>query len=294
MAWGVPGRPIRLAWRVVANNRADDNRDMRDRDGKNHVLEPSFGPLAPASTAGGAWWRRGPQSRGWLVWVGMLLPLLALAGASFLAIRLRAEGRETRRTEEHLSRVIVEGARVNGLEWEIAWQLVAEGAASGETLSAIADARGTMRESVGELLQGDPEDGDVQALATLYATFDEALQDELNLALSGQAIAARDVDDARVDPAFDLLIDQVGGVRDKHRVYSTAVDTRAFRANLGVLVAMVGAAVVLVFVVGRLRHRVAADRLEREAEERILEDPGPHLDALPRSVGRPRLSPRDE
>lgn len=162
-------------------------------------------------------------------WPFLFTGLIIIAGAVVTIGLLRQYADKNDRSEALLVRLEAQVNQLNALEWQ------AIGAQSVETrlVEEVTVTRAQVELTLAELLRLDINPNDLRRLNQLYRDYTSAVDEEFRLLQVGDLAQAREVDEARVDPAFQLL-EQVLSEIDAD--YSSNVQQAARLANLGTVV----------------------------------------------------------
>jgi PAS domain S-box-containing protein len=142
------------------------------------------------------------SSKKWLVWlVAMMITLSAISGI----LTLHRWSSASRRAVELLSDVEGQASRLNALEWEA----MARKGVNSELKSAYHLTGKRVDRMIDELSQY-VNANDLSAIRIAYREYVQAIGEEYGFLEVKQFALALEVDDAKVDPAYDELVDVIG------------------------------------------------------------------------------------
>ncbi len=143
------------------------------------------------------------------------------------------------------------------------WQVIAEGSISADLKAAIEDGWGEIESALGELRAADAADAaSVEELGGLIARYRSAMSEEFDLVATGQLEAAKEVDEAQVDPAFEELHALVRSLRARFAGQAESERALALASSIATLLFAVG-------VIAVLALRDAGRRATEESEARF-------------------------
>lgn len=142
------------------------------------------------------------SSKKWLVWtIALAITILAISGT----LTLHRWSNASHRAVALLSDLEVQASRLSALEWEA----MARKGVNSELKSAHLLTRKRMDRTLEELSRYVDE-ADFSALRNVYREYVQAMGEEHRLLEAKQFALAIEIDDAKVDPTYDELIDVIG------------------------------------------------------------------------------------
>ena len=142
------------------------------------------------------------SSKKWLVWtIALAITILAISGT----LTLHRWSNASHRAVALLSDLEVQASRLSALEWEA----MARKGVNSELKSAHLLTRKRMDRTLEELSRYVDE-ADFSAIRNVYREYVQAMGEEYRLLEAKQFALAIEIDDAKVDPTYDELIDVIG------------------------------------------------------------------------------------
>lgn len=203
--------------------------------------------------------------RKWFLWIVALMITLASIGG---VLTLHRRSNSNHRVVELLSGIEALANRLSAMEWEAVARegLIAELKRSQQLVRLQLD------QSLDELNR-HVVDEELLAIQTNYRAYAEAIDEEFDLLEQRRIAEAIRVDDEKVDPTYDSLIDLVGHAQLR---YAAASRWTIFAADIGSSLALIVAAVFIGVLFSRY-HQIqrgeqvllAAQNALRESEARF-------------------------
>jgi len=174
----------------------------------------------------------GNPGRKWFLWVVALIVTLGSIGG---ILTLHRWSNDNHRVVELLSGIEALANRLSATEWEAVARkgLIAELKRSQQLV------RHELDRSFEELNR-QVVDEELRALQTIYRAYAEAIDEEFHLLEQRRIAEAIRVDDGKVDPTYDALIDLIGHAQMR---YGAASRSTIFAADLGSSLALIVAAI---------------------------------------------------
>ena len=213
-----------------------------------------------ALSEGGSRWRR--LVAAWLV----LLAGVVMAGVAGLGIiRIHDTADERLELQVLLGQLGTAAYHQSALEW----QAVAEDRLSAPVREERHEVDVAAAELADQLAERDPTSAPARAVQLAFGHYDAAVDREFALLANGELEAAEEVDEERVDPAFDQLSAALEAA-DRH--YGLLADQAARQASLGTALLLLMAAVIIGVLFWRFQRarsravkRVAYQALQHQA-----------------------------
>lgn len=205
------------------------------------------------------------SSKKWLVWTVALAITVSAISAS---LTLHRWSNASHRAVALLSDVEVQAGRLSALEWEA----MARKGVNSELKSAHLLTRKRMDRMLEELSRYVVE-ADFSAIRNAYRDYVQAIGEQYRLLEEKQFAQALEVDDAKVDPAYDELIDLIGQAQNRYAV-SSRWTIIAVDAGSSAVLLLAALSIGLLFSkyeqVRRLKEVLVAEQIAlRQSEERF-------------------------
>ena len=192
--------------------------------------------------------------------------LLAVV-AAFVILSFRESADRARQSQLSVSELGADAHHLSSIEW----RAVAESGVEPEVAEQRAALRLTAQRHLRSLdsLAGDR--GDSTELRRTFATFADAIDDELALVERNRIEEAREVDEQRVDPAFVVLRKALVEVSAREGRDAAAANRRA---TIGTVLSLGLAAALILFLFSYFerKQRRASEKRTRELERQALHD----------------------
>jgi diguanylate cyclase len=214
------------------------------------VEEPATGRVGPSQAVqpaepishGGRWWRR------WLGgWLLLLISLGVAAVTGYGIMRVHDYAAQRGRLNALLGRIETGSRHQSALEW----QAVAEGRLTPELAQQRQAVDATLHDLLTRLRASDPDSSAAQAVSDTFGVYDAAVNDQFQLLAQGELAEAEEVDEQRVDPAFDRLAETLAATG---RHYGAVARQANRQADLGTLLLLMVAAAVIGLLVWRFQR----------------------------------------
>lgn len=164
---------------------------------------------------------------------------------------------------DHQSHVLAALASAANGQSANEWQVIAEGSISADLQAEIDERWGRIESAVGELHAAGAEDAaSVEELGGLIARYRSAMSEEFDLVATGQLEAAKELDEAQVDPAFEELHALINSLRARFDSQAESARTLALGSSIAILLLAVG-------VIAVLARRDAGRHATEESEARF-------------------------
>lgn len=192
----------------------------------------------------------------------ILLTVTAILQLNKLAERNRA-------VVATLARIEGQTQHINALEW----QAIAEKNITSEAIQTIVEIRSQLLATVEGLQAEYPETFVLDRFHTVYGEYVTALDEEIAALQAGDFALAQELDEERVDPGFETLLEIMGEIRGRYEDLAQAAVRWTERGMLVVVLASTLAFLALFWVYARTRYREALaltqQHVLRASEERF-------------------------
>ena len=191
------------------------------------------------------------------------LAVLGIAAAAVLALRFTA-GYEESGTSRSFA---LESAKadlhlINALEW----QAIATGTLSPEVSERRVGATGRLHEELAPIVARSATHSDLE-------TYLAAVEEEFTLLAQGRIHEAKELDEARVDPSFELVVEAVQETAARYHADSSRAHTLGNVTTTAILAASAILISALLWSVersnGRAHALIARETARRESDERL-------------------------
>jgi diguanylate cyclase (GGDEF)-like protein len=190
----------------------------------------------------------GSRSRWWLgAWLLLLVALGVAAATGYGIMRVNDYAGGRGQLTALLSRIETGSRHQSAVEW----QAVAEGRLIPELARERQQVDATMDDLLTQLLAADPDSSAARAVSDAFGVYQAAVDDQFRLLADGELAEAEEVDEQRVDPAFDRLAQSLA-VAGRH--YRTVANQANRRADLGTLLLLLAAATIIGVLVWRFQR----------------------------------------
>ena len=197
-------------------------------------------------------------------WVAPIASVL-LAGITFFAIvQLNKRADESRQVSAQLAQMEADARHISASEW----QVIAEGDANSKEIKELA---GVQSQLLAEILALRTRYSGNDALDPFYQSYKEystALDEEVRLLQAGDFSQARKLDEEKVDPSFDKLMDALNRTRG---IFEHLAQQGVRRTQMGMFVVVFASIVAFAGLAARHRKRLAMveQHALRNSEERF-------------------------
>jgi diguanylate cyclase (GGDEF)-like protein len=199
-------------------------------------------------------WRSGGWAGRWLGVGLLLLVALPVAGATGYGItRVYDYAAERGALARLLSEIQGAAHEQSALEW----QATAEGRLSAELAREHRQVDDSMHNLLGQLLAADPDSVAARTVADAFEVYSGAIGDQFELLAAGQVAEAEEVDEQRVDPAFDRLANALAAAASYYGAVAHEANRRADFGTVFLLLAAASVIGVLVWRFQRVRAQAA-------------------------------------
>jgi diguanylate cyclase (GGDEF)-like protein len=217
-----------------------------------------------------------PTSRFFVV---VTLAIALTAAATIIAARRLADTQ--RQAVTYLEEINEQAYRLNGIEWKI----VATGKIEAADREHIADARAKTEIDLKKLEREPGQQGAFSRVRAVLRTYQAATDEEFALLAAGKLEEAKEVDETKVDPSFEILITVLDSVAIN---YDNAAERAGWLADISSVVISLLATLVISFLsrhserthqsMKRLETEIAAtqDREDRDPLTGLLNRRGLH------------------
>ncbi len=197
----------------------------------------------------------------------MLAVALAAALAAVAAIvMLHERSSAGRRIVELLSSIATQSNRLSALEW----QAMAEQRLSSESREAVELVRGKLN-GIHDELHRRAQGTELQQLRKIYGEYLAALDEEFRLIGLGRLAEAREVDEEKVDPAYDALAKLIEDANTHYRKASRQTDLIANVGSASIIILAALAIGLMVWRFERVRQAAEIAMAEQDALRRSEE-----------------------
>ena len=176
-----------------------------------------------------------------------MIALAVAAATGYGIMRVNDYAGERGQLTALLSRIETGSRHQSALEW----QAVAEGRLVPELARERQQVDATMDDLLAQLLAADPDSSAARAVSDAFGVYQAAVDDQFRLLAEGELAEAEEVDEQRVDPAFDRLAQSLAAVG---RHYRTVANQASRRADLGTLLLLLAAATIIGVLVWRFQR----------------------------------------
>ncbi len=200
-----------------------------------------------------------------------LLVVAVFGVAAFAAIVVNSlgdRGDAARRGEATLSCLEQKAYQLNALEWEA----LHKGGLSAELSESVANARQEMQKQVQVLGALDLDLPQMVEVTERYAVYLKWVDDEFRLLSAGDVMEAEELDEAKVDPAFEELSESMGEASGAFNLVASSTLARVRRWTFFVFFAAAGAAGLLFWQFFDQRRAAAVAAAEQRLLRRANED----------------------
>lgn len=204
---------------------------------------------------------RGQTGRG-LEWARVVAAISVIIVSTLVMVRLHERADEYRQVENMLSHLNAAAQELNGLEWEA----IAEGKVDSATKQRLAVIHNESTVLIWHLTLASRQSQQIEEVSRRFKAYAQTANEEFKLIAAGNIEAARKLDEARVDPAYDAFAD---AIREATTWYVDVAERGIRTANLSALLTLLLAILFIGLLYWRLnRARLAS--LLAEAEQKTL------------------------
>jgi signal transduction histidine kinase/DNA-binding response OmpR family regulator len=210
------------------------------------------------------------QFPAWLSWVLLCVVFLVAAGTGLIINILSEHADEGRALQRSLLQLQGNAHELSALEW----QTISKGKLDKELSEELARIRKAMGERFGKLRPLELRLPQLHEVAEKYETYSKLINEEFQLLAAGKIKEAEELDEAKVDPAFDALYDVLE--ETAHSFDKLAAKTLS-RVRAGIFIVLFAAAGFIATSFWQYHKRKRAGEIVA-AEQRILQKTNDELE----------------
>jgi len=223
--------------------------------------------LLPSAASGSS----GKQFQAWISWIVLGVTFLMAAGTALIINVLSERTDESRRSQTELIQLQADAHELEALEWES----ISKGKLSEELSEHREKTRSSMARGLDKLRPLESKLPQLREVIEKYETYSAVSTEEFELLAAGKIEEARELDEAKVDPAFDALheaLRETANAFDK-LAHDTFILTRA--GTIFVVLAAAGFIAMILWQYHKRRRvgevAAAEQRILRQANDKLRE-----------------------
>jgi two-component system sensor histidine kinase/response regulator len=211
------------------------------------------------------------QFPAWFSWILLVVTFVVAAGTGVIINILSERTDESRRLQTALVYLQADAHELNALEWEA----ISKGKWNEESSEQLEKIRSSMDHGLEELRPLESKLPQLHEVIGKYKTYAAATTEEFELLAAGKIKEAEELDEARVDPAFDALHEALGKTADS---FDKLAHRTFILVRTGTFVVLLAAAGFIAMIFWQYHKRRRVGELAA-AEQRILRKANDELQA---------------
>jgi signal transduction histidine kinase/CheY-like chemotaxis protein/HPt (histidine-containing phosphotransfer) domain-containing protein len=209
------------------------------------------------------------QFPAWFSWILLVVTFVVAAGTGVVINVLSERTDESRRVQTALVNLQADAHELNALEWES----ISKGKWNEELSEQLEKIRSSMNHGLEGLRPLESKLPQLQEVIEKYKTYAAATTEEFELLAAGKIKEAEELDEARVDPAFDALHEALGKTADS---FDKLAQGTFILVRTGTFVVLLAAAGFIAMIFWQYHKRRRIGELAA-AEQRILREANDEL-----------------